>query len=267
MYERQHLRELEALRNDVNNAAKKFIPQTNGIPRPSVIPPLEDFSKPPGPKSASAYASTPSLPARAAAGTSQGPLYSSQSFARPPPQSAGAGTSSFARPGPQGPPASTGPSPSQIHQRPNPQPQPSHSPVPGPSSLAPTQASSVPPQKDDGPPLGGKFVDGTKSMFVKPPALPSPLGPPSSIASATPSASAQSSPLQSPLHHDPLSRTATMPTVDSMNGRPGPATTQNRGFDPLGQTRPNYMSQSMRVTPTRQRLDAREAASKLANLF
>ena len=264
MYERQHLRELEALRNDVNNAAKKFVPQTNGIPRPSVIPPLEDFSKPPGPKSASAFASTPSLPGRATAGLSQGPLYSSQSSARPSPQSAGAGTSSFTVP--QGPYTSTGP-PSQAHQRPSPQSQSSRSPVPGPSSLAPAQNSSAPPPKDDGPPLGGKFVDGTKSMFVKSPALSSPLGPPSSTISATPSAVAQFNPLQSPLHHDPLSRTATMPTVDNMNGRPGPTAAQNDSFDPLGQARPNYMSQSMRVTPTRQRLDAREAASKLANMF
>lgn len=268
MYERQHLRELEALRNDVNNAAKKFVPQTNGTPRPSIVPPLEDFSKPPGPKSASAFASTPSLPGRAA-GPPQGPLYASQSFARPPPQSAGAGTSSFARPSPQGPlgpHAPAGPSPSQTYQRPNPQPQPPRSPVPGPSSPAPTRASFAPPPKNDGPPLGGKFVDGTKSMFVKPPVSPSPLGPPASTAPATPSASAQFNPLQSPLHHDPLSRTATMP-ADSVNGRPGSAAAQNDGFDPLGQARPSYMSQSMRVTPTRQRLDAREAASKLANMF
>lgn len=55
--------------------------------------------------------------------------------------------------------------------------------------------------------------------------------------------------------------------ADSVNGRPGSAAAQNDGFDPLGQARPSYMSQSMRVTPTRQRLDAREAASKLANMF
>jgi len=42
---------------------------------------------------------------------------------------------------------------------------------------------------------------------------------------------------------------------------------QSDGLDPLGQARPSYMSQSVRVTPTRQKLDAREAASKLANMF
>lgn len=37
--------------------------------------------------------------------------------------------------------------------------------------------------------------------------------------------------------------------------------------DPLGLAKPSYMSQSMRVTNNRPRLDAREAASKLANFF
>ena len=38
------------------------------------------------------------------------------------------------------------------------------------------------------------------------------------------------------------------------------------GFDPLGMTKPTYMTASMR-TPQRPRLDPREAASKLANMF
>ena len=40
------------------------------------------------------------------------------------------------------------------------------------------------------------------------------------------------------------------------------------GLDPLGMARPGaFMSASVRVQPTRPRLDAREAASKLANMF
>lgn len=42
---------------------------------------------------------------------------------------------------------------------------------------------------------------------------------------------------------------------------------QTGNMDPLGQTTPSYMSSSVRVQPTRPRLDAREAASKLANMF
>ena len=58
-----------------------------------------------------------------------------------------------------------------------------------------------------------------------------------------------------------------MPSIDAaprgLNGR----VMQSDGLDPLGQATPSYMTQSVRVTPTRQRLDAREAASKLANMF
>jgi hypothetical protein len=58
-----------------------------------------------------------------------------------------------------------------------------------------------------------------------------------------------------PLHQDPLVR--------------GPAgySEQGGGLDPLAQVKPHQMAQSMRVQPTRPRLDAREAASKLANMF
>lgn len=132
-------------------------------------------------------------------------------------------------------------------------------------------------------------MDGTKSMFVKPPSTASPLGPavtapkpafaPStSTQFNTPSASAQfntpsaSAQFQSPLHvSGPLGQSITAPVIDSpltngLNRSGGPAS-QAGGFDPLGQARPSYMSQSVRVAPTRPRLDAREAASKLANMF
>jgi hypothetical protein len=61
-------------------------------------------------------------------------------------------------------------------------------------------------------------------------------------------------PLMSP---DPIQRPGTTDgTVRSTND-----------VDPLGGIRPAYMSASMRVQPTRRKLDAREAASKLANMF
>lgn len=53
MYERQHLRELEALRVDVANAAKKVAPAPISAPRPAFIPKLEEFSRPPIPRPAS----------------------------------------------------------------------------------------------------------------------------------------------------------------------------------------------------------------------
>ena len=58
-------------------------------------------------------------------------------------------------------------------------------------------------------------------------------------------------------------------TSDPMH-RPGTTDGTPRSgsdVDPLGGLRPAYMSASVRVQPTRQRLDAREAASKLANMF
>jgi hypothetical protein len=254
MYEKQLLRELEALRPDVNNAAKKIAPQSNGVPRPSIIPPLEDFSKPPGPRSASVIPSNPSIPNRAPPVASPH-MPANQSYVRPTPQSAGA-IPSFPRQDPLIPQASAV-VPPQSYTRQGPlSPQ---SPGAGPSkSPAPSQTNFAPQPVEEGPPLGGKFVDGTKSMFIKRSSSPSPLGP----------SSTQSNPrVQSPLHSDPLGQYSTMPSVEpslrDLNGR----AMQSDGFDPLGQAKPSYLSQSVRVTPTRQRLDAREAASKLANMF
>lgn len=251
MYEKQLLRELEALRSDVNSAAKKITSQTNGIPRPSVIPPLEDFSNPTGPQSASPFLSNPSV-------TSQGPPSATQPYGRLPPQSANPGFPSFTQHRPLGSPAASV-APSQTYTSPRQSALPPQSPGAGPSTPS---GPLTPPPEDEGPSSGGKFMDGTRSMYVKPPVTPSPLGP------AVSSSASQFSPtVHSPLHHNPLGRSTTMPAIDpaprSVNGR----AMQGDGLDPLGHGRPNYMSQSVRVTPTRQRLDAREAASKLANMF
>jgi len=121
-------------------------------------------------------------------------------------------------------------------------------PLRSPFIVPPTQVRSAE------PPLGGRFVDGTKSMFV----------PSSSSAQHPTSAGSPSAALRSnqtdPLLGGPLS------TSDTIH-RPGTIVRSGSDVDPLGGLRPAYMSASVRVQPTRQRLDAREAASKLANMF
>ncbi|KAL1660131.1 Vps5 C terminal like-domain-containing protein [Schizophyllum commune] len=229
MYERQLLRELEALRTDVNNADKPAPPTTNGVPRPTIIPPLEDFSKPPAPPSPS-----PSGPVARA-----DPLLSAQTPTR-------AGSSSQ-------PPQSPGAGPSS------------------PSSLTPVVS---PRPQQDGPPLGGRF-DGTKSMFVKPSPSPLASGPPLSASAIVQHPSTAPGPLgplgasattngaSDPLLGAPLGGSSA--AVPSSSGQ-HPASLQN-GLDPLGQFKPAFASASVRVNPGRPRLDAKEAASKLANMF
>ncbi|KAI0068590.1 hypothetical protein BV25DRAFT_1866569 [Artomyces pyxidatus] len=239
MYERQLLRELESLRPDITNANAKFVaPKTNGVPKPMVVPPLEDFQKP-APRvdsGLSTRTASPVMPPSsvpplipASAGLSGRANFSQRAVI--PPQSPGAGSSK---------------SPVIMQQPPRP-----------PFSSAGTAPAVAPsPVPSSEPPLGGRFVDGTKSMFVKP-SMPSPLAP--SAPAQNPQSAGlprASDPLMgSPLGPDPIQRPATS------NGMSAPS----EGLDPLGQVRPTYMSASVRVQPTRPRLDAREAASKLAN--
>jgi hypothetical protein len=112
------------------------------------------------------------------------------------------------------------------------------------------------------PPLGGRFVDGTKSMFIK-----SPTSPMSSSFNPDPLQRAQ---MTAPPHastvgragnFDPLSAPTSPALQPYASGQAG------NGLDPLGQAKPNLMTGSVRVQPTRPRLDAKEAASKLANMF
>lgn len=278
MYERQLLRELEALRVDVNNAAKKVVPATNGAPKPTVVPPLEEFGENPHPlprpttapvsngfQQYSPHTHSPPLTSQSGPSThrppnqaySQGPLtFASQSSAQTQePLSASSTQSSVTSPaGPYSP------SPSHISPQPGIPPQ---SPGAGPSTNYNVRTSTP----VNGPPLGGRFVDGSKSMFVNPTQPPHPVPIPTSGSSSFNAGPQYHSRLSSPLYSDPLNR----PTADPLNDTPTrmmnePAMLGN-GVDPLGHIKPSQMSSSMRVQPTRPRLDAREAASKLANMF
>lgn len=266
MYERQHLRELEALRTDISNAASKAI-QTKPavVPRPSVIPKLEDDSKPPVPRPASAAAATATI----ISGTRSAFVHSTTSIPSSPITASHRGSVSGL---PPTSPASTAPSSAGLPPSTQ-SPLPPQSPGAGPSSPAPHRSAAFTPPLMDGPPLGGRFVDGTKSMFVK--NTPSPLVP-SASSTFSPQTPAKSAGFPSPLHAPATATTPTTigaanPLAQSMsaahiqssalysNGQPE--------LDPLGLAKPHQMSASMRVQPTRPRLDAREAASKLANMF
>jgi hypothetical protein len=235
MYERQLLRELESLRPDVATSNSKVTPKTNGIPKPMIIPPLEDDSKPspvpavPNPSLNRGLVPTPIIPPSAVSrrtSVSQAPV---------PPQSPSAGSSKppVASPQPPRPPF--------VSQKIS-------------SNTAPAEA------RGSEPPLGGRFVDGTKSMFIQPSSssFSSAQAQSSGFPTAVPRSSNTDPLLGSPLiSSDPIQRPG---TTDGIPPRGG-------DVDPLGGIRPSHMSASVRVQPTRRRLDAREAASKLANMF
>ena len=147
---------------------------------------------------------------------------------------------------------------------------PSRPPIAAPQSFRPPVASqnvspgTVPAEaRGNGPPLGGRFADGTKSMFIQPS---------SSSSFSSPSAQVQgsgsSTAVPRPSNTDPLLGGPLM-SSDPIQ-RPGTTDGTPRGagdVDPLGGIRPAHMSASVRVQPMRRKLDAREAASKLANMF
>ncbi|KJA29924.1 hypothetical protein HYPSUDRAFT_60769 [Hypholoma sublateritium FD-334 SS-4] len=290
LYEKQLLRELEALRSDVSNAAKKVLPTTNGVPKPSIVPPLEDYNERPHPEPAPSAPLTNSFnrppqaqsffqPPHTAGIPSQngfiphrstGPNFYSNSPGQSPPPSpfpqtpvgrqdplSAASLRSFA---PTQPPMS--PSASQFARQQ--QQAPPQSPGAGPSSPALRQ-NTLPSNNSNEPPLGGHFVDGTKSMFVTKTSTgprPSPLSFSSSVSNVA--ASTPSAPFD-PLRSD--SYAVSLPSADATNRAVSQQLSRPQETDPLGNIRPHQMSASMRVQPTRPRLDPREAASKLANMF
>src|SRR5712675_107006 len=216
MYERQLLRELETLRPDVSNSNAKVDPKPNGIPKPTIIPPLEDDFKPlvpptvPNPSQNRGPVKAPSIPP-------------SSGQAHVPPQSPGAGSSK---------------SPLAAPQR-------SRPPLPPLTSTRETTRPHVPSTE---PPLGGRFADGTKSMFIQPSSS-------SSLASSAQAGSARSPTVVSrPANIDPLLG-GPFKSTDSIQ-RPGSTDGVSRGandVDPLGGIRPAFMSASVRVQPTRRR--------------
>lgn len=284
------MRELEALRGDVSNAAKKVLPMANGVPKPSIVPPLEDYNERPHPEPAPSAPLTNSFnrppqaqssfqPPHTAGIPSQngfiphrptGPSFYSNSPGQSPPPSpfpqtpvgrqdplSAASSRSFA---PTQPPMS--PSASQFARQQ--QHVPPQSPGAGPSSPALRQ-STLPSNNSNEPPLGGHFVDGTKSMFVAKTSTgprPSPLSFSSSVSNVV--ASTPSAPFD-PLRSD--SYPVSLPSADAANRAVSQQLSRPQETDPLGNIRPHQMSASMRVQPTRPRLDPREAASKLANMF
>ena len=287
MYERQLLKELEALRPDISSAADKAVTHANGVPKPTVILPLEDPRPiPPPVKNTSNSSSliTPSFSASRIPGASLGP--------RP------------------GPPPLQQPGPEIVRSITSPQPT-------SPQRQTQIPALSNPPND---PLLGNGFVDGTKSMFVRPssqfhtpsiitssasaavlptsiPAPPPPAPkvlPPSVVVQrevqknydplSNPGrgiARASSTPIIEPPKQPepvgpmgplgplgPLGTTHTRPNGAMMTQSAivQPTSKQDDGLDPLGMAKPTNLAASTRP-PQRPRLDPREAASKLANMF
>ncbi|KAI0082356.1 hypothetical protein K474DRAFT_1585376 [Panus rudis PR-1116 ss-1] len=273
MYERQHLRELEALRADIRNAANQAVASKPAVvPRPTVVPPLEDFTKP----SVSTRSTPVSSNGTSAAGLRPG--FASQMST---PISGKPPTLLPAGPQPALPSAIVAASAAASQSAVRTPSLPPQTPGAGPSTptLSSPRSTSFAPPLTDGPPLGGRLVDGTKSMFVK--QTPSPLSP--APRPSTPQTPSKNAGLQSPLHSStpsintigsphPLGHSnASSISSDPLAGVPvsanGHAANNADGLDPLGLARPKAMSASVRVQPTRPRLDAREAASKLANMF
>ncbi|KAJ7780987.1 Vps5 C terminal like-domain-containing protein [Mycena metata] len=340
MYERQLLRELEALRVDVSKAADKYVPPANGVPKPPAPLPVEEYPRPTStparmPPSAApvvppsnGFQPNPPAPApgtqppppriqtpqqrapfqsysQSLAGPLGGPL--GNSFSSGPPSASSTQAifdrresltpsstqSSFASHPIPSPSVSTSSSLAPQPQSPVRLPQSS---VAGPSS-PPAHQPQFPrsPTTSNEPPLGGRLVEGSKSMFIKPPSsatavppsplsasISSPLSPSTphlgggdpllggAVSGSTTLSRAVSAPLLDPLlGHGPLNGSRTIGPNTHLNGagaRPGAGALHN-ALDPLGQVQPVPMAASVRQTPQRPRLDAREAAKSLANMF
>ncbi|PPQ77368.1 hypothetical protein CVT25_010950 [Psilocybe cyanescens] len=288
MYERQLLRELEALRVDFSNADKKVVPSGGGVPKPSIVPPLEDYSErshpdpaPTAPLSNGFHQPAYAQPPHTAGITSQNGFTPHRVPIQAPNPVLGNPQSPLPPPFPQTPvgrqdPLSAAsirsfqptqsplsPSNSQFARHPLP----SQSPGAGSSSPGVSYTPNVAPKPSiNEPPLGGKFVDGTKSMFVTKSTSgprPSPLSFSSSTSNIQrPTSSAPFDPLRSD-SHPPFSSPLNDPSGQGSVQQPS----RPQETDPLGSIRPHQMSSSVRVQPMRPRLDAREAASKLANMF
>lgn len=288
MFERQLLKELEALRPAISSAADKVVPHVNGIPKPTVIPPLEDSKPVPPP-----VKNTPNPPPLTA------PSFSTSRIP---------GASPVA-PGPRAGPPLQQPGPEIVRS------------MTSPHSTSPQRQPQIPalanPHND--PLLGNGFVDGTKSMFARPSQFCTPSTMTSSTSASVLPTSSPAPPPPAPKvlppsvvvqqevqkNYDPLSstgrgivRASSTPIIEPLKqpdpvgpmgplgplGPLGPTLTRSNGammtqsvivqstqkpedgLDPLGMAKPTNLAASMRP-PQRPRLDPREAASKLANMF
>lgn len=282
MYERQLLKELDALRPDISSAADKMTPQADGAPKPTVILPLEE---PPLPKLA-----PPPVKNAQNSPPLTTPSFSTSQIPDAPP--------TIPAPRPGLPPLQQ-PSPEIVRSMTSPQPTSPQRPV----------------KSNNDPLLGNRFVDGTRSMFVRPPQFHTPSTVTSSTSASVLPTSAPTPPPLAPKvlppsvvvqqevqkNYDPLSnpgraiaRASSTPIEPPKQSEPvgplgplgplGPTPTYGNGammtqsvivqptpkpsdgLDPLGMAKPTNLSASMRG-PQRPRLDPREAASKLANMF
>jgi len=268
MYERQSLKELETLRSDVANAAKKVFSPSTGPPKPKVILPLEDYSDHPrsapiAPTTNGGRVAIPPTPSGTFNPHSK-PALSVDSLAN-------SQTWNF----------------SQSRQS------------------APSQVQAFPGLDD---PLNPTFLVAPQQMAASTPTLVSPgtqgFTPPTQQTKVAPVQlpGVESSSYQSPLHAPSLDRfddgsrirpavastsqpitatpVGTSQTFDPLRSSAtaqinatSPSNTsmfqgqQATGIDPSSQVRSQQMAPSIRVQPTRPRLDAKEAASKLANMF
>ncbi|KAF8631528.1 hypothetical protein AX15_002286 [Amanita polypyramis BW_CC] len=251
MYEKQLLRELEALRVDVDTAAKKIVPSANGAPKPKIIPPLEDFSEhptpPPSAPPANGFHRPPISQQQAVPHTAVPSESSSRRFHAPQPSglprepiSASSITSYDSSQGPLSSPSTS----AQSRQ-------------PLPSTETSQEGSVVAPL--------GRFMDGTKSMIVQSSHGHTPV----TGSSSTPALPNSAGPARSPSH---LSQSTRPPySADPLGALASPASQAKPqptiSVDPLANVKPTQMSSSVRLPSHRPRLDPREAASKLANLF
>jgi hypothetical protein len=255
MYEKQLLRELEALRVDVDSAAKKVVPSANGVPKPKYIPPLEDPPlPPPSAPVANGFHRSPPPQHLAAPQTAVPSQSSNQRFHVPrlpglPPEPISA-TSAISHESSEEPfsPASTTTQPKQpLSSQPG-------------LSNGPDQVVRV-----TSPPLG-RFTNGTKSMIIQ--STSSHSQGPQEASSSTSILPNAAGPAPDPLSSKSAQASSSVDPLGALVN-PTPQTKLQPGIraDPLANIKPHQMSSSVRLPSHRPRLDPREAASKLANLF
>lgn len=236
MYEKQHLRELEALRPEFANAARKA-----PLPPPVKVPPPVRPLTPP--RSLSTPHTAPLPP---------------QIPQQPPTQTY---TPVMSRP-PAGPLASPHPGHGQPPHVPNPiRPISAQAPLSPTSPASPAAGPSTPtprPRYADAP----NYPATSKSMFITPTTIASPLTP---GGVPTPTAPASPSPFPSTGMSDPLLSPG--PSYTQGGSYASQSQTMGRATNGKGLHQQHPLAASMQVpTPTR-RLDAREAAAKLANFL